>query len=287
MKKVFLYAMAGALLVSSCGTYTGNGAYTGSMLGSILGSAIGGLSDGPRGSDIGSIIGMAGGAVVGAAIGSAADRAQEERIERKREEVRARIAQKEQGRTYDSTRGSNYGYDRDYNYGQLNGNDNYSDRGVSDSGYDPTNSGDDRIDFVGSSQGGSAYGDAMPPSKVTSIDSGSALQVRNVRVLDESRDRRLEPNEMMRLVFEVKNCSSRTLYDVRPHVEEVSGARNIFISPDARVESLGPGKSIRYTAMVKAGKRLRDGHAVFRVQAVQASGRISSNVEEIAVPTIR
>ena len=91
MKKVFVYAIAGALLVSSCGSYTASGAYTGSTLGSILGSAIGGLSDGPRGSDLGSIIGMAGGAVVGAAIGSAADKAQERRIMEKREEIQATL----------------------------------------------------------------------------------------------------------------------------------------------------------------------------------------------------
>ena len=62
------------LLLSSCGTYTGSGAYTGSGLGAILGSAIGGLSDGPRGSDIDTIIGMVGGAVIGGAIGNQADK---------------------------------------------------------------------------------------------------------------------------------------------------------------------------------------------------------------------
>ena len=73
MRKVVLALMSCLLLVSSCGTYTGEGATTGAAFGSILGSAIGGISGGWRGSDIGSIVGMAGGAVVGAAIGAAAD----------------------------------------------------------------------------------------------------------------------------------------------------------------------------------------------------------------------
>lgn len=77
MKKIFPLALCSLLLLGSCGTYTGSGAYVGSSLGSILGSAIGGLSGGPRGADIGTIVGMAGGAVVGAAIGSQADQQQQ------------------------------------------------------------------------------------------------------------------------------------------------------------------------------------------------------------------
>ena len=69
------------LLMSSCGTYTGEGAYAGATFGSILGSAIGGISGGWRGSDVGTVIGMAGGAAVGAAIGAAADQKQAERVE--------------------------------------------------------------------------------------------------------------------------------------------------------------------------------------------------------------
>lgn len=68
MKKIMFFVACSSLLLSSCDTYTGSGAYAGATFGSILGSAIGGLSGGPRGSDMGTIIGMAGGAAVGAAI---------------------------------------------------------------------------------------------------------------------------------------------------------------------------------------------------------------------------
>ena len=64
MKKILILAASAVLMLSSCGTYTGSGAYTGGVLGSVLGSAIGGLSGGPRGSDLGTIVGMAGGAAV-------------------------------------------------------------------------------------------------------------------------------------------------------------------------------------------------------------------------------
>lgn len=297
MKKVFVYAMAGALLMSSCGSYTASGAYTGSMLGSILGSAIGGLNDGPRGSDWGSILGMAGGAVVGAAIGSAADRAQEERIQQKREEIRMRSQHRNSAgySTYESDRG----YDSQYQYGQPNGNSSgYSNREVStggnynvDSGMDPSNSGDDRIEF----KSGNGANDFSAPatsandfsSSVNATEPSTGIVVRNLHFADESRNRQLESNEIMRLTFEVRNMTSRTLFDIRPHVEEVSGMKNIYISPDARVESLAPGKGIRYTAMVKAGRRVKDGNIVLRVQAQQGNGHLVSNAEEITIPTVR
>ena len=81
MKKVSIWIVSVALLVSSCGTYAGQGAYAGASFGSVLGSAIGGISGGWRGSDIGTVVGMAGGAAVGAAIGSAADKKQQERMD--------------------------------------------------------------------------------------------------------------------------------------------------------------------------------------------------------------
>ena len=75
MRKSVLILIASVLLLTSCGTYTGDGMANGAFFGSMIGSMIGGISDGRRGSDIGGLIGMAGGAVVGAVIGSAADEA--------------------------------------------------------------------------------------------------------------------------------------------------------------------------------------------------------------------
>lgn len=75
MNRNFALSFVALLLISSCGTYSGEGAATGGYFGAILGSAIGGISGGSRGSDIGTLAGVVGGAVVGAAIGSAADKA--------------------------------------------------------------------------------------------------------------------------------------------------------------------------------------------------------------------
>ena len=80
MKKVIVYSLVGAMLLSSCST-TESGASNGAFFGSIIGSAIGGISGGHRGSDIGTLVGMAGGAVVGAAIGQASEKAEQRKYD--------------------------------------------------------------------------------------------------------------------------------------------------------------------------------------------------------------
>ena len=80
MKKVIVYSLVGAMLLSSCST-TESGASNGAFFGSIIGSAIGGISGGHRGSDIGTLVGMAGGAVVGAAVGQASEKAEQRKYD--------------------------------------------------------------------------------------------------------------------------------------------------------------------------------------------------------------
>ena len=81
MKKIALTLIGSVLLMSSCGTYTADGAAAGASFGSILGSAIGGIAGGWRGHDIGTIVGMAGGAAIGAAVGAAADQKEQQKYE--------------------------------------------------------------------------------------------------------------------------------------------------------------------------------------------------------------
>lgn len=134
MKKVILFMLCSSLLMSSCDTYTGSGAYAGSSIGSILGSAIGGLSCGPRGSDIGTIVGMAGGAMVGAAIGSQAEREAAYQRDRKERSRSNRSASRHHTR---SKRSSSAKSDDMYDYSAP----------VTDNSeiFDSTNSGDDRL----------------------------------------------------------------------------------------------------------------------------------------------
>lgn len=249
MKKMMVWAVGATLLLSSCSSYTGAGAYTGAQFGSILGSAIGGISGGPRGSDIGTIVGMAGGAVIGGAIGNAAD-------------------QKARGKMdndYPSNRG---GYDS------------------SNSGFDSTNSGDDRIDFDGGDAATGNYEYKQPSSPADNVYTHSAptVEIRNARFIDADGDDTISRGEMCKVVFEVYNNGLQPIYNVVPTVAEMTGNRHIYISQPICVEKIGAYKGVRYTAMVKADNRLKYGTIKLCCSVLQ-NGETISKVTEFNVET--
>ena len=80
------------------------------------------------------------------------------------------------------------------------------------------------------------------------------------------------------------NTGSEPIYDVQPTVVEVTGNKHLFISPNMHVEKILPGQGIRYTALVKADNRLKDGSAKFCVSVIQGNQAISK-VTEFNIPT--
>jgi hypothetical protein len=277
MKKSLTIALSSLLILSGCDTYAGSSAYLGSNIGAILGSAIGGINDGPRGSDVGTIIGMAGGAVVGAIIGNSADqRAHDEMVEH-REAVKQRRMEQQQNEMPES------------NY-SSNDTDNYT------SGFDATNSGDDRIyDFSSSDYTGN-YSAQTPKEQMpqnSSVEDMAqsftytpSIEIRNARFVDDNEDGKIQRDEICKIIFEVINRGNQPLTDVVPTVIEANGNRHIFISPSMHIESIAPGKGIRYTAVIKADSRLKEGNARFCVSVIQG-GEAISKVSEFNIPTIR
>lgn len=268
MKKVILLMLCSSLVMGSCDTYTGSGAYAGGSIGSILGSAIGGLSGGPRGSDMGTIIGMAGGAVVGAVIGSQADQAQADRE-------------------------AAYQQDR---VEQRSGSD-YSNTPVTDNLeiFDSNNGGDDRLyDFKGKDYTGDYSAQqpttSMPTATVEELGArfsySPTLEIVNARFVDDNEDNCLNRNETCKVIFEIVNRGHEPVYDVVPTVVETTGNKHIFISPSIHVEKISPGSGVRYTAMVKADRKLKDGMARFCVSVIH-EGKSISKVNEFNIPTKR
>ena len=268
MKKVILLMLCSSLVMSSCDTYTGSGAYAGGSIGSILGSAIGGLSGGPRGSDMGTIIGMAGGAVVGAVIGSQADQAQADRE-------------------------AAYQQDR---VERRSGSD-YSNTPVTDNPeiFDSNNGGDDRLyDFKGKDYTGDYSAQqpttSMPSATVEELGArfsySPTLEIVNARFVDDNEDNCLNRNETCKVIFEIVNRGHEPVYDVVPTVVETTGNKHVFISPSIHVEKISPGSGVRYTAMVKADRKLKDGMARFCVSVIH-EGKSISKVNEFNIPTKR
>ena len=289
MGQSFIIGMSALLLLGSCDTYTGTGAYMGSTLGSIFGSAIGGIAGGPHGSDVGTIVGMVGGAVAGAAIGQATDQKQQAQREADIADMRARRAERQ------ARRQGAYGNDNTYGHGNNYGYDNQG-SDYSGSGFDANNGGDDRIyDFKGSDYSGN-YSAKQPDVNMpmqSSVDNLAEnlkytpdIEIKNARFVDDNQDGKIERGELSKVIFEVYNRGNHTLYDVVPTVVEATGNRHIMISPNMHVESIQPGKGIRYTALVKADNRLKDGNAQFCVSVVQGDKKISK-VCEFDIPTVR
>ena len=300
MKKSIFLAISAVLMVSSCTTFFLAGAYAGGSLGSILGSAIGGIAGGPRGSDIGTIIGMAGGAVVGSAIGDASERQQRQEqheiLSRRNERIQQQKHQQGSPRVYgDDTYAygnNNRAYDNDsYAYGNANDNFNPNDM------VDHSNSGDDRIDFgvtpqtnQNSVRNNVAEGQpSIESSRVEAIASaatGGRLTIKNVRFTDTDGDGRLNGGEIGRVVFEIYNNTQSPIYNFMPTVLEADANKRIYISPSVRVESIMPGQGLRYTATVKADRRIEDGQIRLMVSA-QKDGRPISYITVVKVDTQR
>lgn len=264
MKKTLVVSVCALLLLSSCGTYTGQGAYVGGSFGSIIGSAIGGIAGGWRGSDVGSLIGMAGGAAVGAAIGSAADKAEQRRYED--------YAEQRRQRRYESNRSTR----SECTVPQYDENDEQS-------GFDSSNSGDDRL-----------YGfdeDFSPKADSSSVSVSSlslpAIEIRNAHIVDASHDGILSRGEEVRMVFEVFNNSSKPIFQIQPTVAEVTNNKHIYVSQNVLVESIMPGKGIRYTAVIKADNRLKDGEAVIRISVLQQNREIASQTKDFPIQTAK
>ena len=250
MKKVLVMSFGAILLLSSCGTYAGAGAYTGGMFGSIIGSAVGGIAGGWRGHDVGTLVGMASGAAVGAAIGAAADQREQERYadyreRRMQERERSRVTQRQ-----DESRGS----------------------ASDDSGFDANGGGDDRL---------FGFGEDFTRTP----DAQESLEIRNPRIVDASRDGVLVRGEEARMVFEIFNLSSKPAYKVLPTVAEVTGNKHVHVSQNVMVESILPGKGIRYTATIKADSRLRDGEAVIRIGVMLGNKEIASQSRVFPIKT--
>ena len=255
MKKIGLISVSALLLLSSCGSYTGMGAYTGGTFGSIIGSAIGGIAGGRHGSDVGTLIGMAGGAAVGAAVGAAADNAQQRQYEQYQTDRQQRMESRQ--RNYDS---------------QVQGSSSQTDN----SGFDPSGSGDDRL---------YGFGEDFGTAPVLRSDKLADIEIRNARIIDASRDGELTRGEEARMVFEIYNNSSEPAYQVLPTVSEVTGNKHIRISENVLVECIAPGKGIRYTAVIKADDHLKDGEAVVRIGVFQRNKEITSQTREFRMKT--
>ena len=68
---------------------------------------------------------------------------------------------------------------------------------------------------------------------------------------------------------------------------EMTGNRHIHISDNVMIESIGPKQAMRYTAMLKADSRLKDGDALIRVSLLQGGREVPSQIKDYHLRTSR
>ena len=173
-----------------------------------------------------------------------------------------------------------------------------------ESGFDPNNGGDDRIEMEPESPATASVRNSSDEpyttveAKTVTLDQLKAMtnynvnineriQLRNVSFVDADGNGEIQPEEECKVSFEIMNNSDVEIFDVVPTVIEVSGNKHIHISPGIRVESIKPHQGVRYSATVKADKRLKDGNAVIRVAVAQGQNDITSQVKEFNITTRR
>lgn len=78
----------------------------------------------------------------------------------------------------------------------------------------------------------------------------SSLQIHNLRFIDENRNHILNAGENSKIIFEIMNEGSEIAYNVIPSVTEISGAKQIHISPSILVEQILPGNGVKYTCLL-------------------------------------
>lgn len=123
-------------------------------------------------------------------------------------------------------------------------------------------------------------------SSAATLSDGSALRLRNIRFIDDSRDRTIQSGESSKLIFEIMNEGDAPARNVVPIVSETTGMKRIYISSSILIEEIAPHEGVKYTATVMAGSKIKTGTATFHVGVANEYGE-EMDWQEFSIPTER
>lgn len=109
----------------------------------------------------------------------------------------------------------------------------------------------------------------------------------NIMFYDADDNGIISGSENAEIEFEIRNISRGSIYDVTPVIEEISGKKHISISPSIIIASIGEGRTMRYTAYIKAGRKIKDGQATFRISVYDGNKTLIAPRTEFEVETRR
>lgn len=105
------------------------------------------------------------------------------------------------------------------------------------------------------------------------------IEVSNIHFLDDNNNQRLDYDEKAFIVFDIRNTSSKTLYNITPNL--TCNSKRVVISAPATVASLLPGQAIRYKASVIAVRRIKQPHVQFSISFGQGKQTVVAKTFEI------
>ncbi|WP_449031874.1 hypothetical protein [Prevotella histicola] len=100
------------------------------------------------------------------------------------------------------------------------------------------------------------------------------IEITNAYLSDNNHDGVLSRNEEGKLIFDITNYGTVAVNNIQPSVVMIADEQDIQISPSINVVTIAPGKTIRYTATIKAGKKLTNGSTTFALTVLQGKRSI-------------
>lgn len=103
-------------------------------------------------------------------------------------------------------------------------------------------------------------------------DFSSFLTIDNLRLIDPTHSNSLTVGGRCQIVFEIFNHSDQALYNVAPIIS--CDSKRISISPTAIIESIQPGKGVRYRAEVVCNNRPKHNVVNFNL-SISLNGKVA------------
>ena len=111
-----------------------------------------------------------------------------------------------------------------------------------------------------------------PSEQMPANTAMESVFIRNIRFIDEGRDQTVNAGEECKIVFDIVNEGSETAFNIIPTVTEISGAKQIYLSPSVMVDEIGAGEGVKYTAHLSAGRKLKNGTLTIRIALDDTQG---------------
>ncbi len=110
------------------------------------------------------------------------------------------------------------------------------------------------------------------------------LVIRDIRLLDENRNKLVDADENCQLVFEIFNDGEETALDVKPVLKGLKGTKQLIYSSPLVIDQIKPKEAVQYTVNLSASSKVRTGDANFEIYLDERNG-FGTSKEEFTIRT--